>query len=393
MKNKTVGSIKTGDLGALRKRNKELILHTLSKRSMPAVELQGVTGLSKTGCWTIIEDLVQNGILYKTEVETGTKGRPPQYLKISEKCGLVAVIKFTEAKAGLYTLGGDTVCEKIFNVNDVVTPQIIEDICRYLSDELQKRGIALLNMCIAVPGLVDKNSGELIYAPYFQDFETLNLKLLFERRFHTDVYVKNDLKFSLLAEKNHSPLGEKIHDTLYIQLGSGIGSSLYLDGKLYEGARGLSGEIGRFHLDYDSDSYGEVYVKYGSYHHLLELAKERLAAGQQSILSKIDVEGLKIEDIARGYRAGDRLCCDLFEFHARITAKVIQSCGVIIDFNNVIIAKHDDVFDDSYIEMLSRFVNAYTGYSKKEVVFSQYKGDEVTRGVLDFAIENAISKI
>ena len=205
MKNKTFGSIKTGDLGALRKRNKELILHTLSKRSMPAVELQGVTGLSKTGCWTIIEDLVQNGILYKTEVETGTKGRPPQYLKISEKCGLVAVIKFTEAKAGLYTLGGDTVCEKIFNVNDVVTPQLIEDICRYLSDELQKRGIALLNMCIAVPGLVDKNSGELIYAPYFQDFETLNLKLLFERRFHTDVYVKNDLKFSLLAEKNHSP--------------------------------------------------------------------------------------------------------------------------------------------------------------------------------------------
>ena len=35
MKNKTFGSIKTGDLGALRKRNKELILHTLSNEVCP----------------------------------------------------------------------------------------------------------------------------------------------------------------------------------------------------------------------------------------------------------------------------------------------------------------------------------------------------------------------
>lgn len=47
--------------------------------------------------------------------------------------------------------------------------------------------------------------------------------------FAVPVYFKNACKYSLIAEKNFGKLGEKVGNTLYIQLGMGSGSALYLD--------------------------------------------------------------------------------------------------------------------------------------------------------------------
>ena len=57
------------------------------------------------------------------------------------------------------------------------------------------------------------------------------------------VRVDNDVNWATLAEHQQGSLGD-CHDFVYVYCGAGLGAGLYLDGRLYRGARGLAGEIG-----------------------------------------------------------------------------------------------------------------------------------------------------
>ena len=62
------------------------------------------------------------------------------------------------------------------------------------------------------------------------------------------VFVDNDANAALLAEARSARRAGVSHAVL-VALGTGIGSGLLLDGRIYRGARGLGAELGHMVVD------------------------------------------------------------------------------------------------------------------------------------------------
>ena len=65
------------------------------------------------------------------------------------------------------------------------------------------------------------------------------------------VVVDNDANAALLAERRFGAARGRRRRAMLVTLGTGIGSGLLLDGRIYRGARGLGAELGHMVVDLD----------------------------------------------------------------------------------------------------------------------------------------------
>ncbi len=95
---------------------------------------------------------------------------------------------------------------------------------------------------MALPGLTDIQNGVLLLAPY-SGWQNIPIQKIMEHEFKLPVYVENDVKACALGEKRFGLCVNK-NNYLWITLSNGIGGAIFVNGQLYRGSSGFSGEIG-----------------------------------------------------------------------------------------------------------------------------------------------------
>ena len=98
-----------------------------------------------------------------------------------------------------------------------------------------------------IPALVEWETGVSRWSTHLP-LEDVRFRDLMSERLGLPVVVDNDANAALLAEARHGAAGNVSHAVL-IALGTGIGSALLLDRRLYRGARGYGPEIGHMVVD------------------------------------------------------------------------------------------------------------------------------------------------
>lgn len=93
-----------------------------------------------------------------------------------------------------------------------------------------------------VPGIIDSTNGIVTFSSNLKWFN-LPLKRLLEEGLGLPVKITNDANAAALAEAKFGS-GYKYKSFLMITLGTGIGSGIFVDGKLYEGNLGKGAEFG-----------------------------------------------------------------------------------------------------------------------------------------------------
>ena len=93
-----------------------------------------------------------------------------------------------------------------------------------------------------VPGIIDSTNGVVTFSGNLQ-WHDLPIKKLLEEGLHLPVRITNDANAAALAEARFGS-GNKYKSFLMITLGTGIGSGIVVDGKLYEGNLGKGAEFG-----------------------------------------------------------------------------------------------------------------------------------------------------
>ncbi|MGP3967515.1 ROK family protein [Streptomyces sp. 6N223] len=94
---------------------------------------------------------------------------------------------------------------------------------------------------IAVPGLVDEESGTALYAANL-GWRDVPLRRLAAERLHLPVALAHDVRAGGLAE---AALGAgRGRDFLFVPVGTGIAAAIVIDGRPYPGVAGDSGELG-----------------------------------------------------------------------------------------------------------------------------------------------------
>ena len=114
---------------------------------------------------------------------------------------------------------------------------------------IDKDAIAAIG--IAHSGVVDSNQGTVLSFPrpgQMAEWRNVALREMVEARFNVPCIVEDSVRMAALAEKQVGGALE-LPDFVYIRIGMGIGSCIFIDGEPYRGAGGSAGEFGHMTVD------------------------------------------------------------------------------------------------------------------------------------------------
>ena len=100
-----------------------------------------------------------------------------------------------------------------------------------------------------LPSLVDQGRGTSVSSVHLP-LDDVPFREVMTERLGLPVYLDNDANLAILAEHRFGAARYTSHAVL-LTLGTGIGSGLVLDGRVYRGAIGTGAELGHMVVDYD----------------------------------------------------------------------------------------------------------------------------------------------
>jgi glucokinase len=95
---------------------------------------------------------------------------------------------------------------------------------------------------VSFGGPVGRDRRHVLRSMHVQAWESMNLPEMLGQRFGLPVYMDNDANAAALGEWKFGA-GQDSENLLYVQISTGIGAGLILNGQVYRGA-GLAGEFG-----------------------------------------------------------------------------------------------------------------------------------------------------
>lgn len=133
---------------------------------------------------------------------------------------------------------------KIIIQQTVPTPQepaAVADTAAALLREM-KGDRTLVGVGSTVPGLANSREGILRYAPA-HGWRDLPWAAMLSERTGLPVRIANDVNACALAEQRYGA-GRGVSDLIWVTVSTGVGAGLVLNGRIFEGAHGIAGEIG-----------------------------------------------------------------------------------------------------------------------------------------------------
>jgi glucokinase len=178
-------------------------------------------------------------------------------------------------------------------------------------------GIHSIGIC--APGPLDPKRGVVLNPPNLPCWRDFPLAEKIVSMYHVPVRVDNDANAAALAETRWGA-ARGYRYVFYATIGTGIGTGIVLDGRIYHGNTGSAGEGGHVSIDYRGPlcSCGkrgciEVLAAGPA---IATRARAKLAAGSRSMileLAKGDVAGVTSEFVAKAYAAGDPLAREILQ--------------------------------------------------------------------------------
>ena len=217
--------------------------------------------------------------------------------------------------------------------------EALERLAHLADQSLSRAGLGRTDIAaigISCGGPLDTASGTILSPPNLPGWDEVPVVTFFRERFGVPARLQNDANASALAEWRYGA-GRGLRSLVFLTFGTGLGAGLILDGRLYEGADSLAGEVGHLRLS----RFGPVgYGKAGSFEGfcsgggIAQLARnaalERFQRGLpvgycDSPAGLGDVDARRVAEAAR---AGDELAAEVYrtsgEFLGRGLALVID---------------------------------------------------------------------
>ena len=152
----------------------------------------------------------------------------------------------TFVKGALVNENGDILTNgKISTDSEVGGEKIIYDIADFCKSLASSYGIelsAVRGIGMGVPGIVDGDSGVIVYVPKLKWKNFKGAELL-TKLTALPVKISNDANAAALGETKFGA-GRQFNNTVMITLGTGVGGGIIINGKLFEGNKGAGAELG-----------------------------------------------------------------------------------------------------------------------------------------------------
>lgn len=207
-------------------------------------------GISVPTITKLLGELIEEGFLQDLGKLGTSGGRRPSVFGLNPEAGYFVGVDV--ARHHFHIAVCDFKGELVKFIQDIefvleASQESFRNMCRMVKDEITGSGIPwfkVLGVGVSLSGRVNPEKG---YSLTYSNNEDFPLKDLFQKEFNVPVTIENDSRAMTYGE--YMTLGQKADkDMVFINLSWGLGMGMILDGKLYYGKSGYSGEIGHFPL-------------------------------------------------------------------------------------------------------------------------------------------------
>lgn len=241
-----------GNVHLMKEINRTTILGLLQKEKMLSrAQIAKITKLSATTISSLVDELMNEGYIVETGASSSTgAGRKATALEISRDGGYVISIGISihTIYMVLSNFQGESITELSIPVvkgNEQLLAVIVKGITLLINKANIEDYCLIKGIGIAVPGIVDENSGIISYS---YTLELTQFEIVKKLQFHYNlpIDVMNDTNAAALAEYN-LVAGEAYSNVLYVWIYEGIGARFILDGQVISGHKGRGGEVTFLH--------------------------------------------------------------------------------------------------------------------------------------------------
>lgn len=301
-------------------RQKKKILSLLyQNNTLSGTAISNKIGVSLPTALSLLKELKEVQAVEKKGIGASKGGRRPVLFGLKNDSILIIACELGrfEGKVGIYDSHNKLVAPIAVFKSGVDDDDLVEKIYNVSRQIITKKRIdpnRIFGVGLAMPGLIDESTG-INYTIKNKAFQNIRERL--QEKFHRLVYVNNDARMQAYGEFIFGKAAGHTN-AMVINWNWGLGLGMILDGKLYNGATGFSGELS--HTKFVEEGDLCICGKRGcletvtSVSVLLRLAKEAIKDGIVSQLTgkfKDKCDDLSVNDIIKAAKRGDEFCIKL----------------------------------------------------------------------------------
>jgi len=243
---------RTGDLKLIQELNRSIILRTIRDYGpISRSEIAKKNKISSTTVTAAVRELIQQGLVYEDGVGKSSGGRRPILIKFFSDSKFIITVAITNS----YILIAETNLEakvqrkEKFPVHNLTGKLVIDYIIKSISQFL--KAYPDLTKCIGIsitsPGIIDVNKAVICENTKLK-LKNIPLKEIVGKRFKLKTWLENDANAIALAEKQFGDY-KKFKNLVYVTIGDGVGAGIIVDGSIFRGHNGGTGEFGHTTID------------------------------------------------------------------------------------------------------------------------------------------------
>jgi len=349
--------------------------------------IASITKLSPTTISSLTEQLIKKELI----IETGTQivknsGRRPTLLDINKKGAYSICIDLQEKgyNIEIYDLQCNSVKAKFIDMNDY--HKLSNSLITNITNILKEKNIdedKMLGICIGAPGLIDKNKEKVISSTIIPINENNNFYAKLKEHFgDKPIEVVNESSLAAYAEKQFIDEIKKINNILYIDIHTGIGAGIIIDGKIFRGANNLAGEFGHISVDINGTR-----CKCGAKGCL------ETVANIKAILNQLP-EYKSIEEVANRYDEGYVDVKVAISKNAKYIAYGINNAVNLLNPEAVIIGGQITLFGQKYLMEVLKVYNDIALDKNKDIkiLLSKVQGNPITLGGAKYLLDTILMR-
>ncbi|MCD6204253.1 MAG: ROK family transcriptional regulator [Candidatus Marinimicrobia bacterium] len=263
--------------------NEIRILNLVKKEgTISRVELAKRTKISKVAVSDIVNRLIEAGYIAEVGKGGSTRkgGKRPTLLKLIPNNGFVVGLEIHSAfsRVAVANLKSEIVYEEIvpYEVGDTIV-HVLPQIAAVIDSIFEKKPVyrkKLISIGIGVPGFIDYEKGELVFAVTLHGWVQHPLASVFSEKYKVPVVIENDVNARTYGE-HLLGAGQDTDNMVCIWLGEGLGAGIIVDGNLIRGRFGSAGELGYIELGHHLANPSLIKNLYTNQHRFGSILREQ----------------------------------------------------------------------------------------------------------------------
>ncbi|MBR5637516.1 MAG: ROK family transcriptional regulator [Pseudobutyrivibrio sp.] len=243
----------------VKRRNRSLVLKYLNRVGpVSRKDMADAVGLTSASVTNICNELISEGLIQEVGVDDETKGvgRRKVFIDIDYDSRYVIAfnIEADLSTVALCNLAGDVVQKKTVETDKSLSPEdflkklssIAKKIVSGQSDYLKSKISAV---SVGIVGPIDKATGVSWHAYGIWE-NAVEVKDILEKALKLPCYVENNVN-AITKATMLLGIGRKYDNLHIIKWGPGVGSTIVINGEIYEGINGRAAELGHVIIEKD----------------------------------------------------------------------------------------------------------------------------------------------